>query len=628
MKKIYFKMIALVIFLPFALSVANAQKITPSCLTADPNAVIKTQPTLSAGSNSKAVLLAESFDAVTFPPTGWLNVAGTGTYTWVRLTTSVYPSGITPHTGAAMASYPSWTASSGNFASLISPVVDLTGNTGAFTVTFWMYHEAGYTNADNIEAYVNTTASLTGATLLGVASRPIGSGWLEHSFTIPGTYNTATNYILFKGLSAYGNDIHMDDISVNSPEAHDMGVTAITPTFVLSGATVTPSVTLKNFGGNDEATWSVTLSDGGLYTSTKANLSTITAGSTLVVPMDNWSPADGSYTLTATLTMAGDLNATNDVLTTPCIVMGLSDAYAGNTTALTYNTFDLASGAPTSVGTIGSSPFPMAEEYNGTAIYRIYNDLTIGTVGADGSYTALGTMTGVTGTPTGIAWNWVTSTMYVVVLNGSNLPQLCTLNMSTLALTLVGTGAQGMIIAMDFADNGLLYAPSLSPDSLYSIDPATGATTLVGPLGVNINYGQDVSWDGVDDKLYTITCGAVYQFGTYDITTGAFTMIADMGTDQYATFVITKTPIVGISNENPTPTAYAFPNPSNDNIKIGATQKFNKISVINVLGSTVFTENVDTNNYMLNVSSLKAGIYLVQLDTEYGTITKKIQVLD
>jgi hypothetical protein len=308
--------------------------------------------------------------------------------------------------------------------------------------------------------------------------------------------------------------------------------------------------------------------------------------------------------------------------------MGLSDAYAGNTTALTYNTFNLASGAPTSVGTIGSSPFPMAEEYNGTAIYRIYNDLTIGTVGADGSYTALGTMTGVTGTPTGIAWNWVTSTMYVVVLNASNLPQLCTLNMSTLALTLVGTGAQGMIIAMDFADNGLLYAPSLSPDSLYSIDPATGATTLVGPLGININYGQDVSWDGVDDKLYTVTCGAVYQFGTYDLTTGAFTMITDMGTDQYATFVITKTPIVGISNENPTPTAYAFPNPSSDQIKIGATQKFNKISVINVLGSTVFTENVDTNNYMLNVSSLKAGIYLVQLDTEYGTITKKIQVLD
>ena len=41
------------------------------------------------------------------------------------------------------------------------------------------------------------------------------------------------------------------------------------------------------------------------------------------------------------------------------------DVYTGNTTGLTYNAVDLATGALTPTGAIGSAPFPMAEEYDG-----------------------------------------------------------------------------------------------------------------------------------------------------------------------------------------------------------------------------------------------------------------------
>jgi hypothetical protein len=217
------------------------------------------------------------------------------------------------------------------------------------------------------------------------------------------------------------------------------------------------------------------------------------------------------------------------------------EAYAGNTTVGRYYSLDLATGDTVMTGSIGSDPFPMAEEYADGAVYRIYSDMTLEEVNPDdGTTTALGTMSGVSGTPTGLAYDWGTSTMYVVVLDASNIPQLCTLDMTTYALTLIGTG-EGMLIAMDFDINGDLYGPSLN-DTLYQIDPATGATTIVGPVGFDVNYGQDVSYDYISQTMYSITCGAQYSFGSYDLSTGTFTEILSMGSDQYGTIVVCNPP--------------------------------------------------------------------------------------
>ena len=132
--------------------------------------------------------------------------------------------------------------------------------------------------------------------------------------------------------------------------------------------------------------------------------------------------------------------------------------------------------------------------------------------------------------------------MYVMILDGSYIPYLCTLNLSTFELTLVGSQSETlMIIGMDFANDGFLYGPALDTDHLYRIDPVTAEITEIGPLGIDINFGQDVSYDPVSETLYTISCGGTYAFGYYNLETGAFTNIAAV-TDQHATFVITSTP--------------------------------------------------------------------------------------
>ncbi len=215
------------------------------------------------------------------------------------------------------------------------------------------------------------------------------------------------------------------------------------------------------------------------------------------------------------------------------------DVYTGNTTGSTYNAVDLATGALTPTGSIGSDPFPMAEEYDGTSIYRVYSDLSFVEVNPDdGLTTALGTISGVAGTPTGLAYKWDTSTMYIVILDGGNAPHFCTLDLNTLVATEIGIGT-GMVIAMDFADDGYLYTPSIDDDNLYQVDPATGISTLIGSIGYNLNYGQDVTYDYITNQLYTISCGGAYILGTYNLSTGALTQIADMGGQQHAVLVST-----------------------------------------------------------------------------------------
>jgi hypothetical protein len=395
---------------------------------------------------------------------------------------------------------------------------------------------------------------ITGQTVVwGQITTPSGWGAL-----IPGTYNFSVSVAIAPGLTGtqdisyyimgdgYGGVPHTisGTTSIIPAVGVDVGVASISMgTYYNTGALITPKAVVQNFGSTAQTfTVSMTINNGttNIYTDTKT-VTSLAATALQTVTFNNWTTVTGNHTVTVTTTLAGDANAANNTQIKQVAVGSMPyPAMTGNTSDLVYQSIDLSTGVLTNIGTIGSAPFPMAEEYNGVAVYRVYNDFGFGIVGPDGTYSQLGTLTGVAGTPTGLAWNWATSTMYVVVLNASSLPQLCTINMNTFALTLIGTGTAGVIIGIDFANDGYIYGPSLNPDNLYRIDPATGATTSIGPLGIDINFGQDVSFDLATNQLFTCTVGAIYQFGTYNLTTGAFTAIASTNNKQHATFVITN----------------------------------------------------------------------------------------
>ena len=244
-------------------------------------------------------LLSESFDSPTFPPSGWVNTHTIGadvSAVWERATANTSGGTVNdnlffvdPHSGAGMAIFRSYDFAEGNGAFLASPAVSLAGK-GAQIITFWMYRDDGLTEADSVSVYINTARSLTGAGFLGKVQRYIGNdpaeseaaGWYKYSFAIPLNYNTATNYILFNAVGRYGNNIFIDDITVEdnpvavctgAPEAGTIsGAASVCPgtpfTLTNPGATEIPGV---------HAAWQSAASAGGPWTNIPGQTSFIEA---------------------------------------------------------------------------------------------------------------------------------------------------------------------------------------------------------------------------------------------------------------------------------------------------------------------------------------------------------------
>ncbi len=167
----------------------------------------------------------ESFDGTAFAPMGWKNTrtAGTGVPgVWERVTTGSSPT-TSPKSGPAMARFNSFSFTSGTKAELITPPINLPE--GNFRVSFWMNRDAGLpTTPDKVNVYFNTTNNLTNATLLGTVHRSMSlepvvttAGWHANSFFLPAEATGNGRYIILEAISAYGNNIFIDDFSISSP---------------------------------------------------------------------------------------------------------------------------------------------------------------------------------------------------------------------------------------------------------------------------------------------------------------------------------------------------------------------------------------------------------------------------
>ncbi len=174
------------------------------------------------------ILLQESFDGTTFVPAGWSQqIISTGNPNSGDMPGGLFERAISgsnptalPRSGAAMVRYRSYDFNVSSSAVLITPVLNLNGRTNV-KLRFWMYRDATYPNRDSVVAWVNTAASLTGATVLGKVSRNIAYeptqtavGWYQYTFDIPANFNGATNYILLQAVGMYGNNMYLDDVQV------------------------------------------------------------------------------------------------------------------------------------------------------------------------------------------------------------------------------------------------------------------------------------------------------------------------------------------------------------------------------------------------------------------------------
>ena len=131
------------------------------------------------------------------------------------MTSGTYPT-CSPHSASYMAKFNSYNATSGNATRYYRTTSFNDSAYTTVTLTFWMYHDTGYSSYnDRIQVQISTNGSTW--TNVGTAiSRYTGStGWAQATIDLS-AYKGQTVYLGFLGISAYGNNITLDDVTVTA----------------------------------------------------------------------------------------------------------------------------------------------------------------------------------------------------------------------------------------------------------------------------------------------------------------------------------------------------------------------------------------------------------------------------
>ena len=194
-----------------------------------------------------------------------------------------------------------------------------------------------------------------------------------------------------------------------------------------------------------------------------------------------------------------------------------------NFVSFTLNNFT----GQTVVGTSTNAYYGMDFDPAAEVLYAL-NDTTdmLGTINlANGAFTPL-----VSCPPGGGAANWtglsidpVTGAFYA-----STATNLFTIDPATGVSTLVGPFGTTLMIDIAINMDQQMYGHDIGTDAIYSINMTTGAATLIGPTGYSANYAQGMDFDNEDGTLYIflyIGSGA-NVYGTVNLSTGAVTPLA------------------------------------------------------------------------------------------------------
>ena len=134
---------------------------------------------------------------------------------------------------------------------------------------------------------------------------------------------------------------------------------------------------------------------------------------------------------------------------------------------------------------------------------------------------------------------------------------------------------------------------------------------FVGIFGANTTtYTEELEEAG----QYTYTIRVIYD-GDPDVTYYAMSC----GDDETVT-------IIDAVEDNDEVISSIYPNPTSGDLYITATA-MKHVTVFNTMGQVVFSSDVNTDSYVLNMGQLEAGVYMVKVDAAQGSSVKRIAVV-
>jgi hypothetical protein len=479
-------------------------------------------------------------DATPVWPLNWTQTS-TGSEVWD-------PTASSNAGGTANEMTATWTSLDGT-TRLITPPINTTG-VAAFAASFnTMYDDygTGITAKVQYSHDLNTWYDTPWSIVSGTGNV---SGY--QTALISGLADQPTTYVawVLDGNHFQFDYWYVDDVALSLPPDHDVTVISydIANQVVPENTMVIPMATVGNNGINTE-TFNVTCTIG-TYSST-ATVTGLPMGQTQQVTFASLTPElwTAENVVIATV-LATDQVTENDTLYSALICLPLdTPALANNAQTDQFVQFNLAN-----PGVLNALPNTYTGSYfiagadwaNGNWMGVEYDD---GTLATDNYYEIdplTGTYLPSLGEPgaalMGIAYDDTNNIMYGV---GNSM--LYTMDVLTGLATAVDTlwynlngtpyslaDISGLMIDIAFDNaNEVLYGVDLGNDCLWTIDPTTCELTLVGFLGIDLNYAQDAAFDQDNGLLFLAGYaggGALYWI---DTTYGGAYKVGALGTAGY-----------------------------------------------------------------------------------------------
>jgi len=228
-------------------------------------------------------------------------------------------------------------------------------------------------------------------------------------------------------------------------------------------------------------------------------------------------------------------------------------------------------------------------------------------------------LTGSLGIPfSGISFDYTSNTMFGVSWDGF-ASSLYSINTSNGTSTLIGQSETDLLVNLACDASGKLYSVGLMNDYLYQLNKLTGAATAIGPVGIDINYQQDMEFDLNTGILYMAAYNSNTssgEFRTVDKVTGASTLIGAFQSGAEITGLCIPNNAINLSIEDPLKTESSvkiFPNPSNGIFSVKTDLKLETFEITDVLGKQIYSAQINAGTTEINISKQQKGIYYYQV---------------
>ena len=429
---------------------------------------------------------------------------------------------------------------------------------------------------------------------------------------------------------------------------------------------------------SSSSTGVATVNSGGMVTGISTGTATIsytvtnacgTADATAVVSVDV-APAVGP--ITGTLTLCSGLTTpltdatpggTWSSITPGVATIGTSGTVTGVSAGISAISYTITSGcgASAAIAIVTVTATPVASGISGPSAVCIGSSITLTDASPGGTWTSgstgIATIGSTTGFVTGIAagtaritytisnsCGTATTTTNIAVSTApsagtiTGATNLCVTTSTTLSDLVTGgtwnatnghafISSTGTVLGVTAGVDTMIYTVTSTCATtstaiatlVLTVNPAPDAGSITGPDSVCITHSITLSdaisggtWTASNSNAFVSSTGVVLgvTIGTDNVTYTTTNFCGSASAEALITISDCTTGTINLPINEYT----LYPNPAQNNITITASTNIEKVLISNIFGQEVFVGKYNSQNIMINIDRLIAGVYLIKIN--------------